>query len=143
MPDYRCRPYVPPPGSEQARWDAAIAGLVEIMSEYAPSHERLKPTYTITQGKCWQIRLPDGRTGWAPSPMLDSSRPTYYLPVDVARECALRQAIQFGYGITWARQQEGRDFGTMYNLMRDAILNATLERLNRHESELIKCRNSR
>ena len=125
MPGRRSSPFVPAPGSQLARWGEAIAGLVEIGFDWAPAHERPKPTFTLCDTQCWKIQLPGGRIGWARTRQLERHRPDFYVPPDIAEECLLRHATSLGRGIEWARSQIGRDTGLINNSMRDAILKAS------------------
>ena len=63
MANRRSSPFVPAPGSQLARWEEAIAGLVEIGFDWAPPHQRLKPTFTLFNTECWKIQLPNARIG--------------------------------------------------------------------------------
>ncbi|MES2792002.1 MAG: hypothetical protein V4719_20475 [Planctomycetota bacterium] len=131
----RSPPYEPDPNSQQARWTAAIAGLVEIEEDWQPQHERLKPTYTFAESKAWRIKLPDGRLAWARTWGIVVK---YYLPPDVADECHLRQAAKLGRGMAWAKSQIGRNAGWLKDGLRDAILRASPERVKQLEYEIAR-----
>lgn len=124
---------------QSRRWDAAIAGMIEVPAHAILPHERVEPIYSLGQScKCWKVRFPDGAIGWAAAGDLDPDQPTYYVPPEIGNECLLKEAERLGRGTEWAELERHSDCGRARREMCRAILAADPERRKQLDDSIAK-----
>lgn len=100
---------IQPTADQQRRWEAAIAGLVEIALAIPPL-EPIKPTYRLGSDiRVWRVRLTDGRIGWTwQTKSYYGTTTRHFLPPVIALRCRFQHHIACGFTREWALNPAAR-----------------------------------
>lgn len=126
----RFEPFVPNPADfptedQERRWTQAVANLVDVYVCLPPA-QQVGPKRRLGRERAWEIRLADGRMGWARErPIFDGYLVHFYLPADVALRCELTRLVRSGYTREQARAELNRSSTWKPDLFR-ALLNLHL-----------------